>query len=49
MKVTIEKIVPGGQGIATLEDGKKAFLWNALPSEEVDFEMQKRMSDGLEL
>jgi len=41
MKVTIEKIVPGGQGIATLEDGKKAFLWNALPSEEVDFEITK--------
>ncbi len=41
MKATIEKIVPGGQGIATLEDGKKAFLWNALASEEVDFEITK--------
>ena len=33
----IEKLVPGGQGIATLENGKKAFIWNALPGEEVVF------------
>lgn len=41
MNAKIEKIVPGGQGIATLEDGKKAFLWNALPTEEVEFEVTK--------
>ena len=33
----IDKLVPGGQGIATLENGKKAFVWNALPGEEVVF------------
>ena len=32
----IEKIVPGGQGIGTLEDGKKIFLWNVLLGEEVE-------------
>jgi len=37
----IEKFVPGGQGIATLENGKKAFVWGALPSEEVEFETTK--------
>ena len=37
----IEKLVPGGQGIATLADGKKAFLWNALPGELVEFEITK--------
>ena len=31
----IEKITPTGQGIGTLEDGKKIFLWNTLPGEEV--------------
>lgn len=36
-RITIEKLVPGGQGLATLSDGensgKKVFLWNALPGE----------------
>ncbi len=40
-RARIEKIVPGGQGIATLADGKKAFLWNALPGELVAFEITK--------
>ena len=26
MNAKIDKLVPGGQGIATLDDGKKAFL-----------------------
>ena len=30
---TIEKLVHGGQGLATLPDGKKVFVWNALPAE----------------
>ncbi len=38
---TIEKIVPGGQGIATLKNGKKAFIWGVLPGENVDFEITK--------
>ncbi|MBP5511991.1 class I SAM-dependent RNA methyltransferase [Candidatus Saccharibacteria bacterium] len=31
----IEKLTPTGQGIGTLSDGKKIFLWNTLPNEEV--------------
>ena len=40
-RARIEKLVPGGQGLATLESGKKAFLWNALPGELVEFEITK--------
>lgn len=32
-RITIDKLVPGGQGLATFSDGKKIFLWNALPGE----------------
>lgn len=32
----VEKIIPGGFGLATLPDGKKAFFWNALPGEIVE-------------
>ena len=42
MLAKIEKLVPGGQGIATLDDGKKAFIWNALPGETVEFERMLR-------
>ncbi|MBP5675136.1 class I SAM-dependent RNA methyltransferase [Candidatus Saccharibacteria bacterium] len=31
----IEKLAPTGQGIGILESGKKIFLWNALPNEEI--------------
>ena len=34
-QVTIEKLVHGGQGIGTLPDGRKVFVWNALPGEVV--------------
>ncbi len=33
--IRIDKIVPGGQAIATLASGQKIFLWNALPGETV--------------
>lgn len=33
MEVTIEKLVHGGQGLATLPDGRKVFVWGALPGE----------------
>ncbi len=33
--VVIEQIVPGGQGLGTLPDGRKVFVWNALPGEKV--------------
>jgi 23S rRNA (uracil1939-C5)-methyltransferase len=39
--VTIEKLVHGGQGLATLPDGRKVFVWNALPGETVELRMLK--------
>jgi len=33
--IKVDKFIPGGQSIATLEDGKKIFFWNALPNEVV--------------
>lgn len=41
MIAKIKELVPGGRGIANLENGKKAFIWNALPGEEVEFEITK--------
>jgi len=34
-EVVIEKLVHGGQGLATMEDGRKVFVWGALPGEKV--------------
>ena len=42
--VKVEKIIPGGQALGTLEDGRKIFFWNALPGEivtEYDITRQK--------
>jgi tRNA/tmRNA/rRNA uracil-C5-methylase (TrmA/RlmC/RlmD family) len=39
--VRIEKIVPGGQGLGELSDGRKVFVWNALPDETVLVEITK--------
>ena len=48
-KVTIEKLVPGGQGIGTLADGRKIFLWNVLPGEVVsEYRVTKKKSHYLE-
>lgn len=41
MQARIEKFIPGGQALATLDDGKKAFIWGALPGELVEFEITK--------
>ena len=38
---TIEKLVPGGQALATLENGQKAFIWGALPGEAIEFLVTK--------
>ncbi|HET8669442.1 MAG TPA: TRAM domain-containing protein [Candidatus Saccharimonadales bacterium] len=35
MEVEIEKLVHGGQGFGTLADGRKVFVWGALPGEKV--------------
>ncbi len=51
----IEKLVPGGQGLARITDensphnGKVAFLWNALPGEMVsEYEITKKKSHYIE-
>ena len=33
--IKVEKIIPGGEALGTMDDGKKIFFWNALPGEEV--------------
>lgn len=40
-EVLIDKLVHGGQGIGTLPDGRKVFVWNALPDETVSIELKK--------
>src|SRR5260221_1582565 len=35
LEPTITKLVEGGQGLGVLPDGKKVFVWNALPGETV--------------
>ena len=47
--VLIEKIIPGGQALGTLADGRKIFFWNALPGEKVvEYEVTKKKSHYLE-
>ncbi len=40
-EVIIEKLVHGGQGLGTLADGRKVFVWNALPGETVQVRVIK--------
>jgi 23S rRNA (uracil1939-C5)-methyltransferase len=47
-EVNIEKLVHGGQGIGTLDNGKKALVWGVLPGEKVRFRVTKRRSDFVE-
>ena len=43
--IKIEKIIPGGQALGTMEDGRKIFFWNALPDEIIeDYEITKKKS-----
>ncbi len=44
----IEKLVPGGQAFTTLENGQKAFIWNALPGEDATFSVTKVKSSYVE-
>ena len=47
--VKIEKIIPGGQALGTLADGRKIFFWNALPGEIVsEYNVTKKKSHFLE-
>ena len=32
-RIIVEKLIPGGQALATLASGQKIFLWDALPGE----------------
>jgi len=41
-KVLITKLVHGGQGLAELENGRKVFVWNALPGETVNVRVIKK-------
>lgn len=41
-KVVIDKLVHGGQGLATLATGQKVFVWNALPGEKVNIRVIKK-------
>lgn len=47
-EVKIEKIVHGGQGLGTLADGRKVFVWNALPGETVSVRITKKKKGYLE-
>lgn len=47
-QVTIEKLVHGGQGLATLADGRRAFVWNALPGEIVEVRIIKKKRHYIE-
>lgn len=49
MPITVDKLIPGGQAIGTMPDGKKVMLWNALPGEIVtEFKTTKNKSHYLE-
>lgn len=41
-EVTITKLVHGGQGLGTLADGRKVFVWGALPGEKVTVRIIKK-------
>lgn len=41
IEVVIEKLVHGGQGLGTMEDGRKVFVWGALPGEKVSVRILK--------
>lgn len=46
--ITIEKLVHGGQALGTLPDGKRAFVWNALPGEVVEARITKQKRGHIE-
>ncbi|HSX16005.1 MAG TPA: TRAM domain-containing protein [Candidatus Saccharimonadales bacterium] len=41
-EVTVTKLVHGGQGLGQLADGRKVFVWNALPGETVRVRIIKK-------
>ncbi|MDR2336764.1 MAG: RsmD family RNA methyltransferase [Candidatus Nomurabacteria bacterium] len=47
-KIRLIKIVPGGQTLGELSDGKKVFVWGGLPDEEVEVEIYKNKKNYAE-
>ncbi len=44
-RILIEKLIPGGEALGTLESGKKVMLWGAVPGETVtEFQLTKSKS-----
>jgi len=48
VEVQLEKIVGGGQALGALEDGRKVFIWGALPDERVIAQINKKKSSYAE-
>jgi 23S rRNA (uracil1939-C5)-methyltransferase len=46
--VRLDKIVPGGQALGTLPDGRKVFVWGGLPDETVKIEIIKNKNSYAE-
>jgi 23S rRNA (uracil1939-C5)-methyltransferase len=44
VEVTLNAIVGGGQTIATMDDGRKLFVWGGLPGEKVKVQVTKKKS-----
>lgn len=47
-EVVIEKLIHGGQGLATLSSGKKVLVWGALPGEKVAIRIIKKKRSYVE-
>ncbi len=47
-QVRISKLVHGGQAIGDLADGRKVFVWNALPGELVEVQITRKRKDYCE-
>jgi 23S rRNA (uracil1939-C5)-methyltransferase len=47
-QVQITKLVHGGQGLGTMVDGRKVFVWNALPGETVGIRVIKQKRSYVE-
>ncbi len=46
--IRVEKLVHGGQGLGTLPEGKRAFVWNVLPGELVNVRVIKKKRSYVE-
>lgn len=44
VEVTLDAVVGGGQTIATMDDGRKLFVWGGLPGEKVMVQLTKKKS-----